>query len=229
VPAGFVTLDLVHAFLRNQFADTRLALSALAGVLVFFLLRVTWPVAMRGAIGWDLGVGVFLGLTLVAVGDATPERLRKRAGQQDSKMWIILAIIVVAAATSLGSLAFVMQKAQDAGGPSLPARIAVAGITLVVSWIFVHVTFAIRYAHYFYGDPEPKGRRRGGLTFPGIENPDFWDFIYYSFVVGMTCQVSDVQVTSRAMRRLTLAHGVLSFFFNAGVLALAVNILATAL
>ena len=89
--------------------------------------------------------------------------------------------------------------------------------------------FAIRYAHYFYGDPEPKGRRRGGLAFPGVENPDFWDFVYYSFVVGMTCQVSDVQVTSRSMRRLTLAHGVLSFFFNAGVLALAVNILASAL
>jgi uncharacterized membrane protein len=184
---------------------------------------------MRSAVGWDLGVVLFLGLTLLAVGDATPERMRRRASQQDSKMWIILAIVVVAAAASLGSLAFVMQKAQDTGGPSLLARIAVAGVTLVVSWIFVHATFAIRYAHYFYGDPEPKGRRRGGLTFPGIENPDFWDFIYYSFVVGMTCQVSDVQVTSRAMRRLTLAHGVLSFFFNAGVLALAVNILATAL
>jgi uncharacterized membrane protein len=219
----------VYAFLRNQFADTRLALSALAGALAFFMLPGAWPGAMRSAVGWDLGVILFLGLTLLAVGDATPERLRKRAGQQDNKMWIVLAIIVVAAATSLGSLAFVMQKAQDASGPSLPARIGVSGVTLVVSWIFVHTTFAIRYAHYFYGDPEPKGRRRGGLAFPGIENPDFWDFIYYSFVVGMTCQVSDVQVMSRAMRRLTLAHGVLSFFFNAGVLALAVNILATAL
>ncbi len=216
-------------FFRNQFADTRLVLAALMGTVVYFGLPAAWPVAMRSEIGWDVGVVCFIGLTLVAVGDATPDRLRRRAGQQDSKMWIILAIIVFAAATSLGSLAFVMQKAQDASGPSLGARIAVAGVTVVVSWTFVHTTFAIRYAHYFYGDPEPKGQRRGGVAFPGIENPDFWDFVYYSFVVGMTCQVSDVQVTSRAMRRLTLAHGVVSFFFNAGVLALAVNILATAL
>ncbi len=217
------------AFLRNQFTDIRLALSTLAGALIFFLLPLAWPAPMRSAIGWDFGVVLFLGLTLAAVGGATPERLRKRAGAQDNKMWIILAIIVIAAAASLGALAFVMQKETGGSGSPLAARIAVASVTLAVSWIFVHTTFAIRYAHYFYGDPEPKGQRRGGLAFPGIENPDFWDFMYYAFVVGMTCQVSDVQVVSRPMRRLTLAHGVLSFFFNTGVLALAVNILASAL
>jgi len=219
----------MHDFFRNQFAGTRLTIAVVAGVAAFYVWPLSWPLAMRSAVGWDLGAAVFLGLTLLAVGDAAPERLRRRASQQDSKMWIILAIVVVAAATSLGSLAFLMQKGQEGGGPSLTSRIFVASMTLIISWIFVHSTFAIRYAHYFYGDPEPKGQGRGGLAFPGVENPDFWDFAYYSFVVGMTCQVSDVQVTSRSMRRLTLAHGVLSFFFNAGVLALAVNILATAL
>ena len=219
----------MRAFLRHQFADTRLALSALAGAIVYFLSPQNWPAALRGAVGWDLGVLCFLTLTAVVVANLTPEKLRNRASLQDSKMWIILAIAVIAAAASLGTLTFVMQKETQPGGSSLPLRIAVASFTLVISWIFVHTIFAIRYAHYYYGDPEPKGRRRGGLAFPGIENPDFWDFAYYSFVVGMTCQVSDVQVTSRAMRRLTLAHGVLSFFFNAGVLALAVNIFASAL
>jgi uncharacterized membrane protein len=88
-------------FLRNQFAGTRLMIAAVAGVVAFYLWPLTWPFAMRSAIGWDLGVTVFLALTLLAVGDAAPERLRRRASQQDSKMWIILAIIVVAAATSL--------------------------------------------------------------------------------------------------------------------------------
>ena len=217
------------AFLRHQFADTRFALAALAGAAAYLLLPRAWPVALRCALGWDIGVVFFLALTAAVVANITPERLRSRASLQDSKMWIILVIAVVAAAASLGALTFVMQKDGQPGGSSLPARIVVASFTLAISWIFVHTTFAIRYAHYFYGDPEPKGRRRGGLAFPGIENPDFWDFAYYSFVVGMTCQVSDVQVTSRAMRRLTLAHGVLSFFFNAGVLALAVNIFASAL
>jgi uncharacterized membrane protein len=111
----------------------------------------------------------------------------------------------------------------------LLARISVAGTTLVLSWIFVHTMFAIRYAHYFYGDPDEDGQHRAGLSFPATQHPDFWDFMYYAFVVGMTCQVSDVQVESREMRRLTLVHGVLAFFFNAGVLALAVNILASVL
>lgn len=219
----------MRSLLYNVSAGTRLLLSALAGGCAFLAIPASMQGPSRGAISWDLGAGLFLLLTILAVGNATPERLRHRASQQDTKFWIILGIIVIAAMASLASLVFVLQKQQDLSGPPLTARIIVAAITLFVSWVFVHTAFAIHYAHYFYGDPAPKGHRRGGLAFPGIENPDFWDFIYYSFVVGMTCQVSDVQVTSRAMRHLTLAHGVLSFFFNAGVLALAVNILATVL
>jgi uncharacterized membrane protein len=219
----------MRSFFQKLLPGARLLLSAFAGVAVFFATPPSMQESLRGAIGWDVGAGMFLLLTVLAVGNATPERLRHRASQQDTKFWIILGIIVIAALASLASLAFVLQKQQDASGPPLAARIVVAAITLFVSWVFVHTAFAIHYAHYFYGDPEPKGQRRGGLKFPQIQNPDFWDFIYYSFVVGMTCQVSDVQVTSRAMRHLTLAHGVLSFFFNAGVLALAVNILATVL
>ncbi|HKT19522.1 MAG TPA: DUF1345 domain-containing protein [Stellaceae bacterium] len=216
-------------FLRNQFADIRLALAALGGGLIYVAMPAFLPRVMRGAIGWDGGALLFLVLTVLAVGRATPEKLSNRASQQDSKMWIILALIATAAAASLASLAFVMQKGASAAPTPLLGRILVSSVTIFVSWIFVHTTFAIRYAHYFYGDPGAKGRHRGGLVFPGTEHPDLWDFIYYSFVVGMTCQVSDVQITSRAMRKLTLAHGVFAFFFNAGVLALAVNILATAL
>jgi uncharacterized membrane protein len=212
---------------RHHLTGSRFAVSVLAGIVVFFVVPQSLRVSMRGAIGWDAGAVLFLVLTVAAVGNAAPERLRRWAGRHDARIWIILGVVVVAAAASLASLAFVLQK--DEGGVPALGRISVAGITLVVSWLLVHTAFAIRYAHSFYGDPEPKGHRRGGLAFPGIENPDFWDFMYYSFVVGMTCQVSDVQVTVRAMRRLTLAHGILAFFFNAGVLALAVNILATAL
>ena len=219
----------MQRFLRDMFAGTRLLISALAGGVTFLSIPHGMHVPLRGAVGWDTGAALFLLLTLIAVGDNSPARLRRRAGQQDTKFWIILVVIVTAAAMSLASLTFVLQKQTDPSGPSLLARVTVASFTLVISWIFVHTAFAIRYAHFFYGDPEPKGHRRGGLAFPGIEHPDFWDFIYFSFVVGMTCQVSDVQVTTRVMRHITLAHGVLSFFFNAGVLAVAVNILAAAL
>jgi uncharacterized membrane protein len=219
----------VFAFLRNLLIGPRLAIAAVLGLIIFLLLPGTLHLAMRGAIGWDTGVLLFFGLTLIVVGEGNVAGLRHRATLSDSGLWIILGIVVVAAAASFASLAFVLQKPDAAATSSVVGRILVAVTTLILSWVFVHTMFAIRYAHFFYGDPEEDGTPRGGLAFPGRGHPDFWDFMYYAFVVGMTCQVSDVQVTSKSMRRLTLAHGVLSFFFNAGVLALAVNILATAL
>jgi uncharacterized membrane protein len=219
----------VLAFLRNLLIFWRLALATPFGLAVFLLLPGSLATAMRGAIGWDAGVLLFFALTMIVVGKGDVAGLRRRASLSDTHLWVILAIAVIAAAASFASLAFVLQKSADPATSSLVGRIIVAVVTLVLSWIFVHTMFAIRYAHFFYGDPEEDGTPRGGLAFPGRGHPDFWDFMYYAFVVGMTCQVSDVQVTSKSMRRLTLAHGVLSFFFNAGVLALAVNILATAL
>ena len=120
-----------------------------------------------------------------------------------------------------------LQKPNGATAPHLVLAI----LAVATSWLLVHTMFALHYAHYYYGDdPSRAGDdERGGLAFPGGGPPDYWDFFYFSFVVGMTCQVSDVQVTSRGMRRLTLTHGVLSFFFNTGLLALAVNIIAGAL
>lgn len=215
--------------LRNLIIGWRLGLAAPVGLIVYFVLPDWLAPAMRGALAWDGGVLLFFALTLIVVGNGNATLLRHRASISDSHLWVILAIAVIAAAASFASLAFVLQKPAAAATGSLIGRVTVAVTTLVLSWLFVHTMFAIRYAHFFYADPDADGVHRGGLDFPGRGSPDFWDFTYYSFVVGMTCQVSDVQVTSKAMRRLTLAHGVLAFFFNAGVLALAVNILASAL
>jgi uncharacterized membrane protein len=219
----------VLALFRNLLISWRLAIAALVGLLAFALLPSGVPAPMRSIIAWDAGVVMFFLMMAVVVGDGHPAALRKRAGLSDSHLWIILGIVVIAAAASFAALAFVLQKPQGAPPRSLVGPISVAAVTLVLSWCLVHTMFAIRYAHYFYGDPELDGTPRGGLDFPGKGHPDFWDFMYYAFVVGMTCQVSDVQVVSKPMRRLTLAHGVLAFFFNAGVLALAVNIFASAL
>ena len=143
-----------------------------------------------------------------------------------SRFWkialIVLAVVILA-------IVGIRVLHKPAGGEAAPAvRVILACLAVVASWLLVHTTFAIHYAHFYYGDPDGKGplEERGGLQFPGDAPPDYWDFMYYSYVVGMTCQVSDVQVTLHHMRRLTLIHGVLSFFFNTGVLALAINILA---
>jgi uncharacterized membrane protein len=106
-----------------------------------------------------------------------------------------------------------------------PYRVALAVGTILLSWTFMHTIFALHYAHEFYG--QGRDDRIGGLVFPGDEDPDYWDFLYYSLVVAMTAQVSDVQITSKTIRRLTTVHGAVSFFFNATVLALTVNIVSS--
>ena len=216
---------------RQGSAGTRLLLAVPLGVLVGLFLLAEQSLPVRVAGGWVVAVAVFLGLTLVAIGRASLEQIRHRARLQDSKRWIILTLLVVAAGVSLLALGFAIRKVPDETETALILRIMVAGLTIVASWTLVHTVFALHYAHYFYGDDQTRAglQDRGGLAFPGGDEPDYWDFLYFSFVVGMTCQVSDVQVTSKAMRRLTLMHGVLSFFFNTVILALAVNVVASSL
>jgi uncharacterized membrane protein len=105
-------------------------------------------------------------------------------------------------------------------------QLALATITIVLSWVFIHTIFAVHYAHDYYGE---HGAKKSGLNFPADDDPDYWDFVYFSFVIGTTCQVSDVAVESRLIRRTVAAHGVLSFLFNTALLALMVNIAASAI
>ena len=112
------------------------------------------------------------------------------------------------------------------GAGRTPRQLALATATIALSWAFTHTIFALHYAHDFYGE---RGAKQGGLNFPGDDEPDYWDFVYFSFVIGMTSQVSDVAVTSKLIRRTVNAHGIVSFFFNATLLALTVNIAASAI
>jgi uncharacterized membrane protein len=98
------------------------------------------------------------------------------------------------------------------------------GLTIFLSWAFIHTMFALHYAHEYYD------RTAGGMAFPGDDRePDYWDFVYFSFVIGMTSQVSDVGVTSKEIRRTVTAHGVVAFVFNVALLALTINLAASAI
>jgi len=212
-------------------AGGRVLVCAAVIAVVVAALPETMRLSIRLASGWVVGVALYLGAVLFIVAGAPPERVRKRARLVDPRRWVILAIIVAAAIVSLIALGFTLQREAHESAAALAARLTLAGLTVVASWTVTHTVFALHYAHHYYGDgPAPGGDDdRGGLAFPGDALPDYWDFLYFSFVIGMTCQVSDVQVTSRAMRRMTLLHGVLSFFFNTVILALSVNLLAGSL
>ena len=151
---------------------------------------------------------------------------------------MILPVAALLAASAWCVVLLVVRKAEFGAAlhPHLVWNLALAWIPLVLAilsvllgWFTLHTVVAFRYAHLYYAPaPETAGQARDarGLEFPGTREPDLWDFLYYSFVIGMTAQVSDVQVTSAVMRRTTLAHGVTSFFFNTVILALSVNIAA---
>lgn len=148
--------------------------------------------------------------------------IRSRARDEDQGRWGILWTGVSVSAVVLIALGMELHAGKSGG----VFEIALAAICLLLSWFFMNTMFAVHYAHAYYGDDAQK-RRRGGLLFPGRDkDPDYWDFTYFAMVVGMTCQVSDVQVTDRRLRRITLVHGVIAFFFNVIIIALSVNVVA---
>jgi len=208
---------------RIFYARARLMLSTAAGIFAVFLLPAEWRMITRILIGWDIGVALFLGLVCGLVARADVSRIRSRAAMDDTGRFVTLVLTTAAALASLGAI---LAQLNSASGGRAPMHLALAVVTILLSWFFTDTIFAFTYAHDYYGDNRSKA---SGLSFPGNEQPDYWDFIYFSFVIGMTAQVSDVAVTSRSIRRTVVVHGVVSFLFNAALLALTVNIAANAI
>ena len=179
----------------------------------------------RFLVGWDVGLAVYLALAAQMMAGSDIRRIRRRAAAQDEGQAAILGLTVVAALVSVAAI--FAQLGMEPGGGSArdPGRIVFVAATIMLSWAFIHTMFALHYAHEFYDK-----HAGGGLAFPGGEQePDYWDFVYFSFVIGMTSQVSDVGVTSREIRRTATVHGVVAFVFNVALLALTINLAASAI
>lgn len=208
-------------------AHRRLLLALALFVVSAALLPGSLPVSLRITMSWDFAVVLFLALTGWVIERSPKETVRSTVLENDQGKVAVLLMVLFAIGASVAAIFFLLQGAQGGGGP--PAlQIAFAIATIVCSWLLTHVMFALHYAHRFYRDDPstPEQDATGGLNFPGTPKPTYWDFLYFSFVIGMTSQVSDVQVTSSAMRRLVAWHGVLSFGFYTVVLALSINIVA---
>ena len=204
-------------------ARPRLFLAALLGLIVGPLLPGEWRIVTRLLTAWDAGVALYLALAFATFMNADVDRIRRRAALLDEDRTAFLALTTGAAAASLGAIVAELGVKDPA---NQQAHLALAVATIALSWTFTHTIFALHYAHEFYAEA---GKEHGGLAFPGNAEPDYWDFLYFSLVIGMTSQVSDVAITCKPIRRTVSAHGVLSFFFNATLLALMVNIAASAL
>lgn len=212
--------------LRILRARPRLFASAAVGLVVALALPTSLRLATRLLIAWDVGVALYLALVYELAAGAGIDRIRRRAAMEDEGQLGVLVLTVAAALASLGAIIVELASTPAHGPARQPAQLIVATLTILLSWAFTHTIFALHYAHEFYSENEGKG---GGLAFPGGAEPDYWDFVYFSFVIGMTSQVSDVAVTCRPIRRTVAAHGVISFIFNVALLALTVNIAASAI
>ncbi len=168
-------------------------------------------------VGADAFFLIYLLLTGRIVASTLPNDLRRHAEADDEGVTLILLLAGLAVLVSVTAIFLVL----NAETSSLAARLT-ALVSLPLGWATIHVLAAFHYAHLHY-------RSDGaGMVFPGKGDPDAWDFLYASFTIGMTAQVSDVAVTTRPLRRAVLVHGVASFFYNTGILALAVNAAVTA-
>ncbi|MGN2242228.1 DUF1345 domain-containing protein [Frateuria sp. GZRR33] len=195
----------------------------LGGVALLVVAVGAWGLGMHPApaflLGFDAGALSFIGLQLREFHRATPTSMREKARREDAGRWGILWSGVAISTVVLVALGTELEAGKTGG---LPA-IVVAAASIMLSWGFLNTLFALHYAHGYYGG---YGEQHKGLDFPGGGEPDYWDFAYFAVVIGMTFQVSDVQVTSRELRRMVLVHGVIAFFFNVFIVAVSVNIVA---
>jgi uncharacterized membrane protein len=186
------------------------------------LLPGTERLTTRILVGWDVAVVIYLVLAFGMISRFDLERVKRRCAAQDEGGVLILVLTVFAAVASLAAIIAELGSIRGTPTAASGLYIACALLTIALSWSFIHVIFALHYAHEYYG--EGRDRHIGGLQFPEDDEPDYWDFVYFAFVIGMTFQVSDVQVTSKVLRRLVVAHGAVSFVFNVAILSLMVNI-----
>ncbi|GAC1639474.1 MAG: DUF1345 domain-containing protein [Bradyrhizobium sp.] len=207
---------------RVIYARPRTFVSILIGIAAFFLLPGSLRLVTRLLVGWDIFASVYLVLAYIMMARCGLAYIRRNAVLQDDGRFLILLV------TALGAFASIAAIVLELGATHRTAPdLALATATIALSWAAVHTTFALHYAHDFYRGPKP-----GGLQFPSggeEDHADYWDFVYFSFVIGMTAQVSDVGITDKTIRRTATAHGIISFFFNTALLALMVNIAASAI
>jgi uncharacterized membrane protein len=215
----------LHRLVRAARVHPRLLTAAAVAIGMTLVLPGDWRMATRLVVAWDTAVGLYLILALRLMTGADVDAIRQRAIDEDEGRAAVLFLTAAAALASIAAI--IAELAVPAGGHRDPISLFLAIGTIILSWALIHVVFALHYAHDFYDD-DRKGKPPP-LDFPGDSEPVYSDFFYFSFVVGMTAQVSDVAVKDKAVRRVVIAHGIVAFFFNAALLALVVNIAATAM
>lgn len=209
---------------RMVYLRPRLFLSVMFGILITLILPQSFALhpITRSIVGWNAGAWLYLILASRMMFWTTHERIRARAIEQDDGRLVILGMVIIAAIVAIGAIVAELSVVKDMHGMLRNAHIALAVLTIISSWAFTQVMFALHYAHEFYVTKEHSDS--GGLAFPGTAMPEYCDFLYFACVIGTSGQTADVSFTNRKMRQTGLVHCVLAFFFNTTLVALTINI-----
>jgi uncharacterized membrane protein len=211
-----------RSVVRSIALRPKVYVAVLAAVATALALPAGLSTATRAAMAGDVGALVYLAFSLRLMVTHTSESIRKRAAHQDDGAIVILVLTLVAIALAFYTIFGVLAEARQTGGQPKALLILLAAATILLSWLVTQVAFTFHYAHEHYR-PEDRAPK-GGLEFPDDDRPDYWDFFYFATSIGAASQTSDTMIRSKHLRRLVTLHAVISFFFNAAVLALAINI-----
>jgi uncharacterized membrane protein len=230
---------LVHALrhapwypVRIIGAHPRLFVCLAIGICSYFLLPETARLISRLLISWNLATISFLASIALMMSQATPDTIRRNAALYDEGQNAILGLASVASIACLTAIIIQLGLVKESTGLLKAFHLSLALVTILTAWAFIHVMFALHYAHEYFDewrqDNKSKPQLRGGLEILGSDtHPDYLDFAYYAFTIAVANATADINITSREMRRITLVHSVLSFFFNLALLGLTINIAAS--
>ena len=201
----------------------RVTYAMLAGAVTVSIAWLAMPVAASILLGWDVAVVIYLVWTGASVWNLDPGRTAQLAKREDPSTPVAELVVLLAGTAMLAAVGFALVKAGQTTGGEKAYLVTIGLLSVVLSWAVVHTVFGLRYARAYYADPV------GGIDFNEAEPPNYVDFAYYSFTVGMTFQVADTNITARAVRRTTLHHALLSYLFGAVLLGIVINVVATLL
>ncbi len=204
-------------------AAKRMIAGALTGVPTAVALSTLRPVIESALMGWCVFAGINLTLAWLCIRHANPHETQTSVASYDQSSAVMLATVVVSAAISIVAIAFLLATSRELPITIRVAHILLAVATIGLSWLLMHARFGFHYAHCYYRKYAANGHEPV-FNFPGRHAPDYLDFMYFSYVLGMTSQVSDVTISTRAMRRLALLHGLIAFAFNLMIVAFFINV-----
>lgn len=216
----------MHPVRKIFHAHPRLIIGIIAGIAVSILLPDAYSTVTRTLIGWDAAVWIYLLAVWVLMMRAGPGRVRAIAEREDESAEVVLTVICIAAVSSLAAIIYELADAKSFAADTRLIRYAFTAFTVLGSWSLVGTMFALHYARMYYA-ALPSSAALAPLQFPDhISDPDYFDFLYFSFTIAVAAQTSDICITSRGMRRVVLAQSILGFLFNAAILGLSINIAA---